>query len=174
MADVRADTLALFDASAPVAPDELTGVWRGAELPTGNMMDGLLEATGWYGKRFTSPEEVDPLLFFGPRGKLVRVNPALMPMGAPPQVFELTKAARRAVRPVVASLRTFRPAARLREVRYCGVVSTAMLYDDLPILDHFRRLNQTTLIGAMDYRKNPDPLFFTLRAVPAEKAPVIH
>ncbi|KAI9743665.1 MAG: hypothetical protein M1818_002981 [Claussenomyces sp. TS43310] len=40
--------------------------------------------------------------------------------------------------------------ARLREVKYKGVVSTAMIYDTYPIIDHFRRVNDTTIVGAMD------------------------
>lgn len=37
--------LELFDASEPVDPDFMIGTWRGAELPTGHPLDGLLEAT---------------------------------------------------------------------------------------------------------------------------------
>ena len=59
----------------------------------------------------------------------------------------------RVVRPIVATLRTHAPAARIREVRYRGEVTATMQYDALPINDHFRMLDAGTLIGAMDYRK---------------------
>lgn len=171
-----AEALELFDACEPVEPEAMLGQWEGSELPTGNMMDGLLEATGWYGKRFTSTEEVDPLLFRDWRGKLVRVNPALMPMGAPRQLFDLTTRddVSRLVRPIVASLRTFGPAARIREVKFRGQVTGTMQYDALPINDHFRLVDPDTMIGAMDYRKNPDPFMFVLRRVNPATAPKVH
>ena len=164
-----ADALAFFDACDPVTPEEMLGQWKGSGMPTGNVMDGLLEVTGWYGKRFISADEVDPLVFEDWRGKLVRVNPALMPMGAPKQLFDLTMDDRvsKIARPIVSSLRTFSPAARLREVKYRGEVTATMIYDDLPIFDHFRKVDADTVVGAMDYRKNPQPFMFVLRRVPA-------
>ncbi|KAH8649846.1 hypothetical protein BX600DRAFT_473688 [Xylariales sp. PMI_506] len=40
--------------------------------------------------------------------------------------------------------------ARLRDVQFRGTVSTAMVYDKLPIIDIFKRVNQDTVMGAMD------------------------
>jgi hypothetical protein len=37
-----------------------------------------------------------------------------------------------------------------------------MLYDRLPIVDVFRRLDATTLLGLMDARGIPQPFFFRL------------
>lgn len=37
-------------------------------------------------------------------------------------------------------------------MEYRGVVSAAMSYDALPIDDHFRAVDDDTLIGAMDMR----------------------
>ena len=42
--------------------------------------------------------------------------------------------------------------ARIREVRYRNKVSTAMIYNYLPIIDHFRRVDDNTLMGAMDLK----------------------
>ena len=53
-------------------------------------------------------------------------------------------------------------AARLRMVEYRGVVSGAMVYDRQPIIDHFRRVDDDTLLGAMDYKRVPRPLVFLL------------
>ena len=58
---------------------------------------------------------------------------------------------------------TRRPQARLRVVDHRGVASAAMLYDHLPIVDVFRRLDANTLLGVMDARGIPHPFFFTLR-----------
>src|SRR5690606_21055417 len=57
------DALALFDALPTVRSVDLTGRWTGSELRTGHPMDGLLTASGWYGKQFDSTEDVHPLLF---------------------------------------------------------------------------------------------------------------
>ena len=55
--------LAFFDSLPAVRPDDMTGEWRGTELPSGHPLDGLLAAYGWYGKRFSDKDRVDPLLF---------------------------------------------------------------------------------------------------------------
>jgi hypothetical protein len=72
------DALALFDASSAVEPGFMIGTWRGAELPTGHRLDGLLEASGWWGKQFVDSETVHPLLFpTSDRRALWAVNPTL-------------------------------------------------------------------------------------------------
>jgi hypothetical protein len=162
-----AQAMELFDSCEPLSWRQMLGQWKGSGLPTGHPMDGLLEATGWYGKNFAGMDEVDPLVFRDRRGRLVRVNPALMPMGAPRQLFDLTtrEPVSRIVRPIVSSLRTFSPAARLRQVEYRGQVTATMIYDALPICDHFRAVDEDTVVGAMDYRKSPQPFMFVLRRV---------
>ena len=60
-------------------------------------------------------------------------------------------------------LSTKRPAARLRMVEYRGVVTGTMIYDALPINDHFRAVDEDTLLGAMDFRGMESPFMFVLR-----------
>lgn len=43
--------------------------------------------------------------------------------------------------------------ASLREMVYRGVTSTAMIYDDKPIFDHFRFVDKDMVMGAMDAPK---------------------
>ena len=160
----RTDALALFDASAPVPVDRLTGFWRGGEVPTGHPLDGLLDAYGWVGKRLDDPETVHPLLFDVGRGSFA-LNPAGLPLGLALRCSGLLHrswvvAAARCLMPL---RRTTRPRARLRAVDYRGVVSAAMVYDALPVIDHFRALDDQTLIGAMDLRGMDAPFVFTLR-----------
>jgi hypothetical protein len=54
--------------------------------------------------------------------------------------------------------------ARLRHVEHRGIVTAAMIYDHLPIIDIFKRVDDTTLLGWMDVRRQKQPYFFTLRA----------
>lgn len=57
---------------------------------------------------------------------------------------------------------TRKPRARLRLVDHEGVASAAMVYEQLPIIDYFRRINDTQLMGKMDRNGDEEPLFFKL------------
>lgn len=156
------EALALFDSLDAVPADDMLGRWRGSGLPTGSPLDGLLEAYGWYGKEFLDAETVHPLLFTtsaGPRP----VDPAFVPMAVlrdrPALAHSrVARAAFRLARPLVT---TSKPCARLRTVEHRGVSTAAMVYDALPIIDHFRRLDEVTLLGLMDAR-GLEPYFFQL------------
>lgn len=148
------EVLQFFDARPAVPVEMLRGRWRGSELPTGSPLDGMLGATGWWGKEFVDEETVHPLLFSGRGGRPYPVNPALVPVGLLVRRPELGRVA--VVRRVVNALRplgrTSRPAARLREVSHRGVVSAAMVYDAVPIIDVFRRIDDDLVLGLMDMR----------------------
>lgn len=158
------EALAFFDALPPVDFAELIGVWRGSGLPTGNPLDGVLEATGWWGKRFDSEDDVHPLVFAGPRGRF-NVNPRLVPLGLAVRWSPLISRpmVARTARLVLRALRTSRPAARLRMTTYRGVATATMCYDALPIHDVFRQVDADTLLGSMDLRGLPAPFLFVLR-----------
>ena len=172
------DALALFDACPAVALEALQGVWRGSGCPTGHLLDGLLEHYGWYGKAFTDTERVDPLLFQRGTGRGTgtpfAVAPRLMPLGL--AVFPRFARSRVArwmfdlLRPVI---RTTKPAARLRLLSYRGVVTATMVYDHLPIHDAFRRIDDDTLLGVMDWRGAPPFVFVLRRARDVASAPHI-
>ncbi|CAI7575760.1 unnamed protein product [Penicillium pancosmium] len=52
--------------------------------------------------------------------------------------------------------------ARLRPMQYRGGNTTAMIYDDKPIIDYFKYVNDTLLLGAMDAKSAPGTFFFYL------------
>jgi len=160
----RDEALAVFDTCPPVAVDEMTGRWRGSGVPTGSPLDGLLEAYGWYGKEFLDAEAVHPLLF-GTRSGPRPVDPALIPVSMVRERPGLAhaRAARVAFRVVRPLLTTSRPRARLRAVEHRGVVTAALVYDHLPIMDVLRRVTGSVVLGLMDLRGLADPLFFALR-----------
>ena len=158
------DALALFDQLEPVAPEELLGSWSGEGFPTGHPLDGVLEAWHWHGKRFDSLEEVHPLIFEGVGGRLVSLDPARLPVAVlrAPWVGRLVPFG--GLFPWLAPLlATGRSGARLRSVLHRGQVSAAMVYDALPIIDSFRRLEASTLLGVMDAKGMEQPFFFLLR-----------
>ncbi|KAJ7213854.1 hypothetical protein GGX14DRAFT_444269 [Mycena pura] len=52
--------------------------------------------------------------------------------------------------------------ARIREVKFRGVVSAAMIYDNKPIIDHFRYVDEDTVAGMMDLKDGPPGYHFYL------------
>lgn len=156
------DALAFFDSLPPVRAEELTGQWRGRELATGHPLDGLLESSGWYGKRFDSVDEVHPLLFRGRGGRLVSDGPRRVPFGLLDKIpAGMVERGELVMALALPALVTKKPRARLRNVEHRGVVTAGMSYDHLPIIDLFRRIGDTTLLGCMDLRDSP-PYFFVL------------
>lgn len=155
-----------FDQLPAVRNDEMIGSWAGSGLPTGHRLDGLLETLGWKGKRFEDQETVHPLVFADSRGEFL-VDPAWLPARLLPHAGVLTSGAVGRVaeslsrRGLLRVATTRRPGARLRRVEHRGMVSAAMVYDALPIIDHFRRLDEVTLLGLMDARAL-EPYFFQL------------
>lgn len=155
--EVGADhAFAIFDAAEPVDASFLWGTWRGSDFPSGHPMDGSLAQSGWFGKRFTNADHVDPLLFHDSdrTGHF-----AADPIGAA-RAMASGKGDLSLIRD---EIETHQPGARLRAVEYRGVLSTAMVYDTLPVIDHFRRIDQNTMLGAMDRRGDEATYFFVLR-----------
>lgn len=161
-----ADALALFDRLDTVDEAFMLGEWRGTGFPTGHPMDGLLEAYGWIGKRFETVEAVHPLVFASAGGRRRCVNPLfLLPFigwierrGLPRTGF-----LPRSLRTLLPVVSTTAPAARLRVVRHRGRDSAAMLYDHLPVVDVFRRIDDERVLGVMDMRAMRMPFFFVLQ-----------
>lgn len=155
----------LFDRLPAARVAEVTvGRWRGEELDTGHPMAGVLVASGWYGKQFDDPESVHPLLFADESGNIFAVDPRRVPLGLAGRVpLAGVQTARRLLPVLAPAIRTRRPTARLRDIEYRGAVSAAMVYDHLPIIDHFRRVDIDTLLGVMDMRGMTEPYFFVLR-----------
>lgn len=161
-----AEACEVFDAADAVDPDFMLGTWHGSELPTGHPLDGLLAASGWWGKQFVDAETVHPLLFPTRDGSaLWAFNPVLAfsVLGLATKVPGLKSRAfggsMAVLQPLVG---TRSPRARLRTTRFRGVDSATMIYDQAPVNDVFRRLSDDAVIGAMDLRGSSDPYFFVL------------
>jgi hypothetical protein len=156
--------IARFDGLEGVSVDAMLGRWRGASLPTGHPLDGLLEGLGWWGKVFETPDRVHPLLFRTGTGAPVPLEPSLMPVGLALRMPGLAGSAamRRAFRAALPVLRTARPAARLEERTFRGKASAAMVYRRLPITDHFRRIDDNWVLGLMVLRRPDEPHFYFL------------
>ncbi|MEO1042678.1 MAG: DUF4334 domain-containing protein [Pseudomonadota bacterium] len=157
------EALAFYDALPAVSIEEMIGPWKGAELPTGHALDGVLGVARWHGKVFRSADEVDPLVHKGLFGKFA-ANPALMPLGLAVHARFLRNGLTTLLfilsQPVIG---TRKPRARLRMIEFRGVVSATMIYDAKPINDHFRKFSDDEVIGLMDVRDIDQPYFFALK-----------
>jgi GXWXG protein/Domain of unknown function (DUF4334) len=160
-----AQAMEFFDSLPPVRIEEMLGAWVGGEIPTGHPMNGLLGPMGWHGKRFDGPDEVHPLVMEARDGGRYSLNPGVLPVPLLLRCRPLLNntALQRAARALAPALRTRLPRARLRMLEYRGVLTATMCYDQLPIHDVFRKVDQDTVLGAMDLRGTPEPLVFFLR-----------
>ena len=157
---------ALFDALEPVDAGFMLGSWRGEGFPSQHPLDGVLEAYHWHGKRFDSAGTVHPLVFCQPGGATVCVNPlwlapALKLLGRIrlPRTAAMVWLFQR----LLPLLRTSRPRATLRMHDWHGKCSAAMVYDQLPVQDVFRKVDDNLVLGLMDYQGMDAPYFFVLR-----------
>ena len=156
--------LALFDQLEAVDLAFMIGRWQGAGLDTDHPMDGLLEVANWYGKEFVSPDCVHPLLFLDGSGQIFKISPNSQMMK---MALSLPIPKNEAMKPVFTwfnpLLKTEKSQARLRMMEHRGKVSATMIYDHLPIHDIFRKVDEDTVLGFMDYKVLAQPFFFTLK-----------
>jgi hypothetical protein len=159
-----AEALAFFDRLETVDLQFMTGRWKGSEIRTGHPMDGWLEASGWFGKEFVDPETVHPLLFSGANRKIVKVAPTPQAMRSARHLPWLRHPSWRPLLRLGTSLMHREASqARLRMVEIRGRLSATMIYDHLPILDAFRKIDARTVLGLMDEKGQPQPYVFLLK-----------
>lgn len=158
------EALQLFDALETVNLDFMLGRWQGSGLHTSHPIDGLLEASNWYGKELIDPDTVHPLLFLDAQGKIIKVAPPPMLID---WVLEFPLVKNDFMKPLLtlasSLLKTEKSQARLRMMAYREKVSATVIYDYLPINDSFRKIDDNTVLGIMDFKDLPQPFFFVLK-----------
>lgn len=105
----------------PVSVDEVLGPWRGGDFATGHVVSSVLEKVRWHGKRFDGPLAAQPLVCRGEDGEL----------------YSDTDAAGGGE-------------ASLWGVEFRGESTATMVYDRLPVFDHFKAVDDHTLMGIMN------------------------
>lgn len=103
-----------------IRPADMLGSWRGGEFVTGHAMNGLLTKIGWYGKNFISLSEVQPLVCRNETGELY------------------------------SNTSVGKGEASLWAIEFRGEVTASMVYDGQPVIDHFKRVDDTTVMGIMN------------------------
>lgn len=154
------EALKAFDSLEPVSTAFMRGRWKGSDIDTGHPLDGLFGASGFYGKIFLDDEAVHPLIFFGSGQKeLYAINPKLVPFN---MNLPKNKRTEKMVKMGRIILETKQSKARLRNLEYRGRSSASMIYDDLPIIDIFVKIDDNRVLGAMDLKGGAEPFFFVL------------
>ena len=131
------------------------------ELSSGSIVErDLLNLS----KEFVDTENVHPLLFLDSQGKIFKVAPNPTAMN---WVLKLPILKNNSLKPLLmltnSLLKTETSQARLRMMEYRGKVSATMIYDYLPINDSFRKVDDNTVFGIMDFKNSSQPFFFVLR-----------
>ncbi|MEM9775574.1 MAG: DUF4334 domain-containing protein [Chloroflexota bacterium] len=161
-----AEALDAFDGLDPIPTEFMFGRWFGWEVEAneGHPMSGILDAMGWYGKEFISENEVQPLLVARPSGNTYPIVPypwiLKLSMALPMVKWPAMKPLNRGVTNL---LHTRSTQARLRMVEFRGKTSATMIYDNVPIHDHFRFVDDKTVLGLMDFKLAEQPYFFMLQ-----------
>ncbi|GAB5904528.1 DUF4334 domain-containing protein [Mycobacteroides chelonae] len=115
--------------------EDMLGSWKGDEFHTGHKMNGQLAAARWYGKIFRSINDVEPIVCYDDEGKLFSNND--LSLGG----------------------------ATLWDIEFRGEVTGTMVYDGQPTFDHFKWVDENTLMGIMNgkrQRASGNYLYFIL------------
>ena len=116
-----ADLDALWADLATVEVEGMLGAWRGGDFATGHLASKVLEKVRWHGKRFDSPLEAVPLVCRDEDGALYSNKEA----GGGGE-------------------------ASLWPVGFRGEVTATMVYDRMPVFDHFKKVDGDTVMGIMN------------------------
>jgi len=151
----------------PILPRELVGLWKGHGLSAGHPFDGVLENLGWFGKRFTRDMRADALLFCSSERRLTAIDPKWIPLQLALRFHGVgrTGIARNLVSYLQRCLRARGPVASVKTMVFDGVESAALAYDDQPIVDYFRRVDEKRVMGAMKITGDARIYFFELERV---------
>ncbi|MDO9497824.1 MAG: DUF4334 domain-containing protein [Nocardioides sp.] len=105
----------------PVTVDEVLGAWRGGDFATGHVASTVLQKVRWHGKVFNGPLDAQPLVCRDADGELY----SNLEAGGGGE-------------------------ASLWEVAFRGESTATMVYDKMPVLDHFKQVDDATLMGIMN------------------------
>ncbi|UVC12566.1 DUF4334 domain-containing protein (plasmid) [Rhizobium sp. TH2] len=161
------NALGEFQSLPPIEPREMIGLWTGRTFPSGHPFDGVLENLGWFGKRFTPDMRADALLFRFDERRLIPIDPARITLRLALRFHKVgrTRAAKNLFSYLQRGFRAKGPVASLKTMSFQGVASAAMVYDDQPIVDHFRRVGDRKIMGAMTIQVDDRIYFFELERV---------
>ncbi len=159
---MQAAALERFRSLPSVEPTEIVRLWQGRGIPTGHPLDGVLENLDWFGKRFKADMSADALVFWSRERRLIAIDPARIPLRWALRFHKLgcTRLARIPFSCVRRGFQARGPVACLRMMPFAGAESAAMVYDEQPIVDYFRRVDEKTIMGVMTITGDDRIYFF--------------
>ncbi|MBP2455549.1 DUF4334 domain-containing protein [Mycolicibacterium lutetiense] len=104
----------------PAGIDFMLGEWKGGEFQTGHKANGFMNRLNWFGKTFRSAAEAQPLVCLDADGNK----------------FSNTEA--------------MNGEASLWLEEFRGEVTATMVYDGRPVHDHFKVVDDNTVVGIMN------------------------
>lgn len=111
---------ALWAVLMPAGIDFMIGEWAGGEFRTGHKANGFMKRLNWFGKTFNSATDAKPLVCLDADGNK----------------FSNTEA--------------MNGEASLWLEEFRGEVTATMVYDGRPVHDHFKIVDQNTVMGIMN------------------------
>jgi uncharacterized protein DUF4334/GXWXG protein len=133
---------ALWATLAPASIDFMIGEWKGGEFDTGHRSNGFLNRLNWFGKTFVSATDAKPLVCLDADGNKY------------------------------SNTEKMNGEASLWLEEFRGEVTATMVYDGAPIHDHFKVVDDRTLMGIMNGKGaldvssgSPRHLYFYLQRV---------
>ncbi|KAG2735857.1 hypothetical protein G9P44_002071 [Scheffersomyces stipitis] len=151
------DAFEVFDSLPPASVEDLVG-WKlkGYEVITGHPLEGLLSANGWFGKEFYDANNGQPLLIYNSDKDDGEDVYACDPLA----LFESLNQGK----PIRGntSLKAEASRCRLKTIVFRGATTVSMFYDQVPINDTFKKVDENTFFGYMDHKDAPLPYFFVL------------
>ncbi|MCT2543633.1 DUF4334 domain-containing protein [Streptomyces atratus] len=103
-----------------VDASSILGSWRGFAFSTGHPVEQVLARSRWHGKRFVSLNDAKPLICRAEDGGLY------------------------------SDTSSGRGEASLWNIEFRGEVTATMVYDGMPVFDHFKQVDDSTLMGVMN------------------------
>ncbi|MEU9187991.1 DUF4334 domain-containing protein [Streptomyces sp. NPDC048484] len=100
--------------------EDVLGEWQGSSFETGHSAIQQLDEVRWFGKTLRSRLDVQPAICYDDEGKLY------------------------------SNLAAGNGEASLWMIEFRDEVTATMVYDGLPIFDHFKKVDEDTLFGIMN------------------------
>ncbi|OJD30603.1 transcription factor cmr1 protein [Diplodia corticola] len=126
-----AHLLSLYDSLGPLTPSELIGEWSASSFNTGHPAHPWLKSINWVGIRFWSVDDVEPIVV------AVTTENKNQNNGVSEKVWSRKK-----------WMEEFGN-GQVIEAKFRDVVSATMVCDDHPILNYYRKVSDTVVLGVM-------------------------
>src|SRR4051794_13235513 len=115
-----ADLDAFWETLSPATIELMIGEWKGGEFVTGHRANGFMARLNWFGKTFHSDMDAEPLICLDADGNKF------------------------------SNVEAMKGAASLWLEEFRGEVTASMVYDGQPVHDHFKKVDDDTVMGIMN------------------------